>query len=182
MGTLTSCSFSTATFRFRSRPVGNDFRQRIHLFNITSKNLCFLCSKKQVSSGSFGRFRCFSTNGNGDKNEGEESSLVKDSNSKTATMPEEGEEELDSDKDPPAPVSSRVHFIIIIIIYVFFSFGWKLLELDLWMNACIWIKLCLVNLKISCRASLVLHYWIWGIRLGWFDVPLYHGSPLTLNP
>lgn len=107
MGTLTSCSFSTATFRFRSRPVGNDFRQRIHLFNITSKNLCFLCSKKQVSSGSFGRFRCFSTNGNGDKNEGEESSLVKDSNSKTATMPEEGEEELDSDKDPPAPVSSR---------------------------------------------------------------------------
>ncbi|CBI31216.3 hypothetical protein AAG906_003520 [Vitis piasezkii] len=107
MGTLTSCSFSTATFRFRSRPVGNDFRQRIHLFNITSKNLCFLCSKKQVSSGSFGRFRCFSTNGNGDKNEGEESSLVKDSNSKTATMPEEAEEELDSDKDPPAPVSSR---------------------------------------------------------------------------
>lgn len=107
MGTLTSCSFSTATFRFRSRPVGNDFRQRIHLFNITSKNLCFLCSKKQVSSGSFGRFRCFSTNENGDKNEGEESSLVKDSNSKTATMPEEAEEELDSDKDPPAPVSSR---------------------------------------------------------------------------
>lgn len=107
MGTLTSCSFSTATFRFRSRPVGNDFRQRIHLFNITSKNLCFLCSKKQVSSGSFGRFRCFSTNGNGDKNEGEESSLVKDSNSKTATMPEEAEEELDSDKDPPASVSSR---------------------------------------------------------------------------
>lgn len=107
MGTLTSCSFSTATFRLRSRPVGNDFRQRIHLFNITSKNLCFLCSKKQVSSGSFGRFRCFSTNGNGDKNEGEESSLVKDSNSKTATMPEEAEEELDSDKDPPASVSSR---------------------------------------------------------------------------
>lgn len=66
-----------------------------------------MCSKKQVSSGSFGRFRCFSTNGNGDKNEGEESSLVKDSNSKTATMPEEAEEELDSDKDPPASVSSR---------------------------------------------------------------------------
>ena len=153
MGTLTGCSFSTATIRFRSRPVGNDFRRRVHLYNVACKNLCFLCSKNQVSSGSFGRFRCFSSIGNGDNNEEEESSLVKDSNSKTATMAEETKEELDSDKNPPASVSSRVIIIINFLFFCFF-FGRKLLELDLRTNACVREKLCLVNLKILFRLSL----------------------------
>ena len=72
---------------------------------------------------------------NGDNNEEEESSLVKDSDSKTPTMAEETKEELDSDKNPPASVSSRV--IIIINFLSCFFFGRKLLELDLWKN-CVW--------------------------------------------
>lgn len=76
-----------------------------------------MCSKGQVSGGSFGKFKCFGRNGNGDNNEEEESNLVNDSNSKTATMAEEAKEELDSDKNPPASVSSRVIIVIVNLIF-----------------------------------------------------------------
>lgn len=107
MGTLTSCSFSTGTLRFRSAPIAGAFRGRFQLLDHRNpKNLCFLCRKKSKGKNSFGVIRCFSSN-NGRDGDNDSSN---DSNLKMAPL-EEAEERLssggNSQEKAPVSVSSR---------------------------------------------------------------------------
>uniref|UniRef100_A0A5B6ZE85 Peptidase M50 domain-containing protein n=1 Tax=Davidia involucrata TaxID=16924 RepID=A0A5B6ZE85_DAVIN len=122
MGTLTSCSFSAANLKLRLNPIGCCFRERIQLFE--RKNNCYLCKdilkRQQNSHRIFGRFKCFSTNGDAGS-DGEDDNLAKKSNLATAASRDEAEErssssssnDLDSEKSrasisPQPPTTSPV--------------------------------------------------------------------------
>lgn len=126
MGTLTSCSFSTGTLRFRPAPIAGAFRGRFQLLDHRNpKNLCFLCRKKSKGKNSFGVIRCFSSN-NGRDGDNDSSN---DSNLKMAPL-EEAEERLssggNSQEKAPVSVSSRVPLFCTISLFVCLVIGFSL--------------------------------------------------------